>query len=303
VDSSALHQKTISNPQRSIRRPGECPGYGSERSAEAPFHANNLSRRLKIMNNLRCYLVVLARSSVHRGDRSCAGSSCQTATRLSLGDSSNYLRGDEGFRPSMVKAEIVATSRTRHGNTEKSEPITMSLSNPLALLTLACLFASVPAAAEDAPVDLSLTPGMRVRVLAPGISPSKVVGTISMVDDQSLTIDVPGRSEPILVLREKIARLDVSAGHRSRWRDAAIGAGIGAAGSALACSANETKHSIVNNTDVTAGCALVGALLGLTIGAVIPPGEYWNEMPATRYRIGLAPRLDHGLNLAVAWNF
>ena len=179
----------------------------------------------------------------------------------------------------------------------------MSLNNGLVFLTLVCLFGSVPVAAEDAPSDLSLTPGMRVRVLAPDISPSKVVGTISRVDDQSVTIDVPGRSEPISVLREKIARLDVSAGRRSRWVDAAIGAGIAAAGSALACSAGETKHSIVNNTDITAGCALAGALLGAAIGAAIPPGEHWNAMPATRYRIGFAPRLDHGLNLAIAWIF
>jgi hypothetical protein len=179
----------------------------------------------------------------------------------------------------------------------------MNLSNALALLTLTCLFASVSAAGKDAPLDLSLTPGMRVRVLAPGISPSKVVGTINKVDDQSVTIDVPGRSEPVSVLREKIARLDVSAGRRSRWVDAAIGAGIGAATSALACSSSEKKNSIVNNTDVTAGCALVGGLLGAAIGAAIPPGEHWNELPATRYRVGFAPRLDHGLNLAIAWNF
>ena len=188
-------------------------------------------------------------------------------------------------------------------NNEKSTAIARSLGNLPALLTFACPFASVPAAGEDAPLDLSLSPGMRVRVLAPGISPNKVVGTISMVDDQSVTINVPGRPEPILVLREQIARLDVSAGRLSRWLDAAIGAGIGAAGSALACSANETKHSIVNNTDVTVGCALAGALLGLGIGAAISPGEKWNEMPATHYRIGFAPRLDHGLNFAVAWNF
>jgi hypothetical protein len=185
----------------------------------------------------------------------------------------------------------------------KNTPPLGSLCRALALLTLACLFASGTAAGEDAPMQQSLTPGMRVRILAPDISPSKFVGTINRVDDQSVTIDVQGRSEPISVLREKITRLDVSAGRRSRWVDAAIGAGIGAAGSALACSASETKHSIVNNTDVTAGCALAGALLGAAIGAAIPPGEHWNEMPVSRYRIGFAPRLDHGLNLAVAWRF
>jgi hypothetical protein len=182
--------------------------------------------------------------------------------------------------------------------------VAMSLSNVLALLTLACLFASVSVAGEDPPLDLSLAPGMRVRVLVQDISPSIFVGTISRVGDQSVTIDVPGRSEPISVLREKIARLDVSSGRRSRWVDAAIGAGIGAAGSALACSSGENKHSfIVNNTDVTAGCALVGGLIGAAIGAAIPPGEHWNEMPATRYRVGFAPRLDHGLNVAIAGRF
>ena len=181
--------------------------------------------------------------------------------------------------------------------------VAMSFSNALALLTLACVFASVSAAGEDAPLDLSLTPGMRVRVLAPDNSPSRIVGTVNRVDDQSVTINVPGRSEPVSVSRGKIARLDVSAGRRSRWVDAAIGAGIGAVASALACSSSENQHSIVSNTDVTAGCALAGGLLGAAIGAAIPPGEHWSEMPATRYRIDFAPSLDHGLNLAVAWNF
>lgn len=178
----------------------------------------------------------------------------------------------------------------------------MSLGNSLAILTLACLFASVSAAGEQAPLDFSLTPGMRVRVLSPDISPSKIVGTISRVDEKSVTIEVPGRSEPISVLREKIARLDVSAGRRSRWLDAAIGAGLGAAASALACSSGENKH-LISSADIAASCALLGGLLGAAIGAAIPPGEHWNEMPATRYRIGFAPRLDHGLNLAAAWKF
>src|SRR5580704_19200628 len=174
--------------------------------------------------------------------------------------------------------------------------IPMSLCGAFVLLSLACISAS--AAGEDTTTQQSLTAGLRVRILAPEISSHKVIGTINRVDDQSVTIDVPGRSEPVSVLREKIARLDVSTGRRSRWVDAAIGAGIAAAGGALACSASETKHSIVNNSDVTAGCALVGALLGAGIGAVIPPGERWNEMPATRYRVGFAPRPDHGVDLA-----
>jgi len=179
----------------------------------------------------------------------------------------------------------------------------VSLSNALAFLAMTCLFASASSAGDDAPVDLSLTPGMRVRVLALDISPRKVVGTIERVDDQSVTIDVPGRSEPVSVLREKIARLDVSVGRRSRLVDAVIGGAIGAAGSALACSAGESKNSWVPNREVTEACAVAGAALGALIGAIIPPREHWNTIPATRYRVGFAPGPDHGLNMVVAWNF
>lgn len=181
----------------------------------------------------------------------------------------------------------------------------MSLGNALALLTLACLFSSVSAAGEDASLDLSLTPGMRVRILAPDISPSRVIGTIRTVNRESVTIDAPGRAEPVSVLREKIARLDVSQGSRSRGVDAAIGAGIGAGvGLAVGAAAgSKQKGQIVSGDAVAGACVLFGALIGTVIGAAIPPGERWNEMPATRYRVGFAPRLDHGLNLAVALQF
>ena len=179
----------------------------------------------------------------------------------------------------------------------------MSLYRAVVLLTLA--FASASAAGEDAPLQQSLTPGMRVRILAPDIFPGKVIGTIYRVDDQSVTIDVPGRSEPVSVLREKIARLDVSEGPRSRGVDAAIGAGIGAligaAGGALA-GGSQNSH-IVSNGEVAAVCAVLGAGLGALIGVAIPPGERWNQLAATRYRVSFVPRLDHGLDFAVAWTF
>ncbi len=181
----------------------------------------------------------------------------------------------------------------------------MSLGNALALLTLACLFSSVSAAGEDAPLDYSLTPGMRVRILAPAISPSRFIGTIKAVNRESVTIDAPGRAEPVSILREKIARLDVSEGSRSRGVDAAIGAGIGA-GVGLAVGAavgSQQKGKLASGDAVASFFVIAGTLIGTVIGASIPPGERWDEMPATRYRFGLAPRLDHGLNLAVAWRF
>jgi len=184
----------------------------------------------------------------------------------------------------------------------------MNLINTLASITLACLLASVAAAGEEAPLDLSLTPGMRVRILVPDISPSRMIGTIKAVSGDSVTIDAQGRAEPVSVLREKIARLDVSEGPRSRGVDAAIGAGIGAGVGVIVgavAGSNQKKNQVVNISDgaVAGAGALFGALVGAVIGAAVPPGERWDEIPASRYRVGLAPRLDHGLDLAVAWKF
>jgi hypothetical protein len=168
--------------------------------------------------------------------------------------------------------------------------IPKSLCGALVLLTIACTSAS--ATDEDAPMQQSLTPGMRVRIQAPDISSGKLVGTIKMVDDRSVTVDVPGRAEAVSVLREKIARLDVSEGPRSRGVDAVIGAGIGAglgaAGGELASGSGQGH--IVSRGAVAGICALLGAGLGALIGV-------------SRYRVGFAPRLDHGLDVAVAWDF
>jgi len=174
-------------------------------------------------------------------------------------------------------------------------------------LVLLIAFWSAIAADGDAPLQQSLTPGMRVRILAPEVSPHKVIGTVQRVSEDSVTLDVPGRNEPISVLREKIARLDVSEGPHSRGVDSAIGAGIGAAVGAAGCAAGNGggQNDVVRISTgaVAAFCALLGGGLGALIGAVVPPGERWKEITATRYRFRFAPRLDHGADLAVAWQF
>jgi hypothetical protein len=174
-----------------------------------------------------------------------------------------------------------------------------------ALVMLSLAFASASAADSDVPLQQSLTPGMRVRILAPEVSPSKLIGTVHQVSDSSVTLDVPGRNEPVSILREKIARLDVSDGPRSRGVDSAIGAGIGAAVGAAGCAAgNGGRQGQIVSTGAVAGiCAIFGGGLGALIGAVIPPGEHWKQISATRYRVSFSPRLDHGADLAVAWKF
>jgi hypothetical protein len=174
-----------------------------------------------------------------------------------------------------------------------------------ALVLLFLAGTSKSAADGDAQLLQSLTPGMRVRIQAPEVSASNVIGTINQVSEDSVTLDVPGRNEPVSILREKIARLDVSAGSRPRGIDAAIGAGIGAGVGAAGCAlANGSGRGHIVSTGAVAGvCALFGAGLGALIGVAIPPAERWKEMSATRYQVSFAPRLDHGLDLAVVWQF
>jgi len=172
-------------------------------------------------------------------------------------------------------------------------------------LVMLLAFTSANAADGDAPLQESLTPGMRVRILAPGVAPNKVIGTVEKVSDDSVTLNVPGRTEPVSILREKIAKLDVSEGPHSRGFDSAIGAVIGAAVGAAGCALGNGsgRGQIVSTGAVAGACALFGGGLGALIGAVIPPGEHWKEISATRYRFSFAPRLDHGADLAVAWKF
>src|ERR1700728_2886754 len=115
---------------------------------------------------------------------------------------------------------------------------------------------SAIAADGDSPLQQSLTPGMRVRILAPDVAPSKVIGTVEKVSDDSVTLNVPGRTEPVSILREKIARLAVSEGPRSRGVDSAIGAGIGAAAGAAGCAlGNGSGQGHIVSTGAVAGTA------------------------------------------------
>jgi hypothetical protein len=131
-------------------------------------------------------------------------------------------------------------------------------------VVLLVAFTSAIAADGDAPLQQSLTPGIRVRILAPEVGPGKMIGTGTRVSDDAVTLNIPGRSEPVSILREKIARLDVSDGPRSRGVDSAIGAGIGAAVGAAGCVlGNVSGQGHIGSTGAVAGvCALLGGGLG-----------------------------------------
>jgi hypothetical protein len=92
-------------------------------------------------------------------------------------------------------------------------------------------------------------------------------------------------------------------GPRSRGVDATIGGVIGAGIAAAACAAwnRSGQGHLVSTGEVAGVCALFGSGIGAIIGVAIPPGEHWKEMSAACYRLSFAPRLDHGLDMVVAW--
>jgi hypothetical protein len=218
-----------------------------------------------------------------------------------------------GLSGACLRAEYLAhhgrkdAERRKLANLRESHlhGITVSSCIALAMLTLAC--APAPAAGEGAPPQDSLTPGMRVRIQVQDGSPREIIGTVKSLDVRSVAVEVPGRAEPVSLLREKITRLDVSEGSRSRGIDAAIGAAIGAAvggaGGALADSGGSHHSHYVGSGEVAAVGALLGAGIGALLGVAIPPGERWKESAAARYRVGFAPQLDHGLKIALALSF
>jgi hypothetical protein len=167
----------------------------------------------------------------------------------------------------------------------------------LAVLCL-CSFCAVPDAAGEEARLPQLAPGMRVRILTPGNVDNALVGTINALDDRNIRLDVQGRSEPITVPRERIARLALSAGPRSRLPGALIGAAVGGAAGALAGSQSSSYRDASQ-----AGGALIGVLVGALVGALIPPGEHWNEVPVSGYRVTLGPSRDPSVGLTFSLVF
>jgi hypothetical protein len=167
----------------------------------------------------------------------------------------------------------------------------------LLLLNLACGLVPAPAAAEEPAAQQPLAPGMTVRIEAPGLLSADRTGTIRALDDRSISIDVEGRAEPVTVQRDQISRFQVSAGRSSRLVHTLLGAAIGGVAVALIPS-----HG-ANYPGERAAVVAIGGLLGAGVGAALPAGERWTDIPTARYRISLLPRLDSTVGLTVSRAF
>lgn len=159
------------------------------------------------------------------------------------------------------------------------------------------------ACGDELAQEPALTPGMRVRITAAGITGTAVAGTICALDEQDIILEVPGRTEHLSVSRDRISRLELSGGRQSRLIGALIGAVLGGAIGALTGKAATTNQPYSLESVNEAGGAIAGALVGSTVGALLPPGERWNEIAVSRYRVSVAPRLDRAVGATVALAF
>ncbi|SRR6266568_3291434 len=136
---------------------------------------------------------------------------------------------------------------------------------------------------------------------------TRLEGLLQSLDENSLVVARNSRSQPVIVPRAAIARLDVRERASSRGKAALIGAGVGlvAGVSTGVASGNDECASIFKNLCWSAGqkaaiysvlTVPAGALLGLAFGH----GSQWQEnVPVERLRLSFGAAPGRGLRLAV----
>lgn len=151
---------------------------------------------------------------------------------------------------------------------------------------------------------------VRVRVLAPTFSRQRPVGTLAGIDSAGLHL-VRGSADTVLIPREAVMAIDVSAGRRSHWvRGAAIGGLSGLVLATVVWIVDEAGNDDDPFTDaldralfpvaaVTLGGA--GALVGGVIGAVART-EQWDRVPAADVHWTLGP-VARGVGMGVTLRF
>jgi hypothetical protein len=172
---------------------------------------------------------------------------------------------------------------------------------------LAAILASATSSRIAAQEIVRLEPGQRVRVTAPTISSTQIVGAFAHMAADTLVVETDGRAWHFP--RASLTRVDVNRGQKSNAGRGAlfgflIGAGIGAValGSSSLCA---------ETLEVPAGrCALIGAggggvgglLLGTIAGALIKT-DRWQEVPVDRLRVSLIPPGPGRFALAMSVSF
>ena len=156
-------------------------------------------------------------------------------------------------------------------------------------ILLAAMLTSAASSKIAAQETVRLEPGQRVRVTAPTISSTQIVGAFGHIEADTLVVETDGRTWHLP--RASLTRVDVNRGQKANAGKGAlfgflIGAGVGAVALGSSDLCTETL-------EVAGGrCALIGAggggvaglLLGAIAGALIKT-DRWQKVPLDRLRV------------------
>jgi hypothetical protein len=153
-------------------------------------------------------------------------------------------------------------------------------------LAIVALSLAVPALAEE---RLALAPGSRVRIRT-SEGRGSIRGTLASLDDQRLTLEEKPGAAPRVIDRSQIARLELSAGRRTRGHGAALGAAIGLGAGLLFTGVVAARESCEGYGAEDCGLATAVSLIvftpaltatGALVGVALPPSERWVTVPST----------------------
>ncbi len=129
---------------------------------------------------------------------------------------------------------------------------------------------------------------------------SPFVGTLTDVDQKSLTIVTEDGGEPRVVARQDVVRLERSVRPSRKSRGALIGLGLG-----LAVAFGKVALQGGCNDGCNSGNVIVGALVAVSssaVGAMVAPGEQWADVTAGP-RVRVVPQLGRRIGLTFVASF
>lgn len=139
----------------------------------------------------------------------------------------------------------------------------------------------------SAPHPVGISPGDRVRIetvwdpaRVPEALRGKFAGSVAGMNHENLTV-VLADGQPAVVHRDLIKQFDVASQHGPRWKHVLIGAGIGAAFGAMV-GATSSPDAWLDQGDLIVIGSILWTPIGAMVGAVLPAGTTWKEVPLER---------------------
>jgi hypothetical protein len=156
---------------------------------------------------------------------------------------------------------------------------------------------------------LWLKPGAKVRVTAPTLGLSELIGRLQVLNGDTLVVQVEARRqgrlqvEVLQVPMPAIAKLDVTTGRRGHWLE---GAGIGfVAGALIGLASGDDRPNQwfgYSAGEKALGGGLGFGLIGAGVGALVK-SDKWAEVPLDQVRPRLIAGPGRQVGVGVALRF